>query len=57
MNLDLNNYQINTDGYPLDQEDYSVRVSDCELEVLFRNQKEHLLELITDRHDSQVFQR
>ena len=34
MNIDLNNYQINTDGHPLDQEDYSVRVSDCELEVL-----------------------
>ena len=48
MNIDLNNYQINTDGHPLDPKDYSVRVSDCELEVLFRNQKERLLELIRD---------
>ena len=48
MNLDLNNYQINTDGHPLDPEDYSVKVSDCDLEVVFRNQKKRLLKLIRD---------
>ena len=46
VDLSLNNRQINTDGYPLNQEDYSIRISDCDLEVVFRNQKERLLELI-----------
>ena len=48
MNIDLNNYKIETDGHPLDPKDYSVRVSDCEMEVIFRNQKKRLLELIRD---------
>ncbi len=48
MNIDLKNYPINTADGPVDQEDYSASViaSDCYLEIVFRNQKERLLELI-----------
>ena len=35
MNTDLHTYKIKTDGYPKNQTDYSVRVSDCDLEVVF----------------------
>ena len=46
MNMDLNDCPIKTDGYPLGQANHSVRVSDCDVEIVFRNQKERLLELI-----------